>query len=131
MVEEHYPAFLAALTAQGQVRYELKTAYRDGTTHVVFEPLDFIARLAALVPRPSATAPCCAWMHECRGRRDAQERLGWAQRLKRVFAIDIEQCERCGGKVKIIASIEGPAVIERILAHGRRAQAYEPRVRLD
>ncbi len=26
--------------------------YRDGTTHVIFEPLDFIARLAALVPRP-------------------------------------------------------------------------------
>jgi hypothetical protein len=26
-------------------------AYRDGTTHVVFEPLDFMARLAALVPQ--------------------------------------------------------------------------------
>jgi len=26
--------------------------YRDGTTHVIFEPLDFIARLAALVPKP-------------------------------------------------------------------------------
>ena len=40
------------LTAQGQVRYRLKTAYRDGTTHIVLEPLDFIARLAALVPPP-------------------------------------------------------------------------------
>ncbi|MBK9665563.1 MAG: transposase [Gammaproteobacteria bacterium] len=37
---------------QGKVVYLLKTPYRDGTTHVVFEPLDFIARLAALVPRP-------------------------------------------------------------------------------
>jgi hypothetical protein len=27
---------------------------RDGTTHVVFEPLDFLARLAALVPLPRA-----------------------------------------------------------------------------
>jgi hypothetical protein len=26
--------------------------YRDGTTHVIFEPLDFMARLAALVPKP-------------------------------------------------------------------------------
>ena len=26
--------------------------YRDGTTHVIFEPVDFIAKLAALVPRP-------------------------------------------------------------------------------
>ena len=41
-----------SLTTQGKVRYELKTSYRDGTTHVIFEPLDFIARLAALVPKP-------------------------------------------------------------------------------
>ncbi|MBK9665566.1 MAG: transposase [Gammaproteobacteria bacterium] len=40
------------VNAQGKVVYLLKTPYRDGTTHVVFEPLDFIARLAALVPRP-------------------------------------------------------------------------------
>ena len=41
-----------SLTAQGQVRYQLKTPYRDGATHVLFEPVDFIARLAALVPKP-------------------------------------------------------------------------------
>jgi hypothetical protein len=36
----------------GQVVYRLKHPFRDGTTHVVFSPEDFIARLAALVPRP-------------------------------------------------------------------------------
>jgi len=36
-----------SLTANGNIRYQLKTPYRDGTTHVIFEPLDFIARLAA------------------------------------------------------------------------------------
>jgi hypothetical protein len=41
-----------ALTASGQVRYTLKTPYRDGTTHIVLEPLDLMARLAALVPKP-------------------------------------------------------------------------------
>jgi len=41
-----------SLTNQRKVRYELKTPYRDGTTHVIFEPVDFIAKLAALVPRP-------------------------------------------------------------------------------
>jgi Putative transposase len=41
-----------ALTATGQVRYTLKTPYRDGTTHIVLEPLDLMARLAALVPPP-------------------------------------------------------------------------------
>ena len=39
--------------ASGQaVGYELKTPYRDGTTHVIFEPLDFISKLAALIPKP-------------------------------------------------------------------------------
>jgi len=42
------------LTAQGQVRYRLKTPCRDGSTHIVLEPVDFIARLAALVPPPRA-----------------------------------------------------------------------------
>jgi putative transposase len=41
-----------ALTASGQVRYTLKTPYRDGTTHIVLEPPDLMARLAALVPTP-------------------------------------------------------------------------------
>ena len=36
----------------------------------------------------------------------------WVQRLKRVFHIDIETCNHCGGAVKIIACIEDPAVIE-------------------
>ena len=38
-----------SLTPHGNVRYQLKTPYRDGTTHVILEPLDFMARLAALV----------------------------------------------------------------------------------
>ena len=32
-----------SLTAQGQVRYRLKMPYRDGTTDIVLESLDFIA----------------------------------------------------------------------------------------
>ena len=43
--------------------------------------------------------------------------MTWAQRLKRVFSIEIEKCERCGGKVKIIACIEDADVIEKILKH--------------
>jgi len=37
-----------------KVRYQLKTPYRDGTTHDIFEPFDFMAKLAALVPKPRA-----------------------------------------------------------------------------
>ena len=40
------------LIAQQSAVYQLKTPYRDGTTHFVFEPIEFLARLAALVPRP-------------------------------------------------------------------------------
>ena len=43
--------------------------------------------------------------------------MSWAQRLKRVFNIDIETCEHCGGQVKVVASIEAPVVIEKILDH--------------
>ena len=36
----------------GQVLLQLKSPYKDGTTHIVMEPLEFMERLAALVPRP-------------------------------------------------------------------------------
>ena len=37
----------------GQVVLQLKSAYKDGTTHIVMAPLEFMQRLAALlVPRP-------------------------------------------------------------------------------
>lgn len=51
-----------SLTEGGQVRCALKRPYRDGTTHVIFEPEDFIARLVALVaktPCPSNEVPRC------------------------------------------------------------------------
>ena len=47
------------------------------------------------------------------------------QRLKRVFGIDIETCERCGAKVKVIASIEAPAVIAPILKHLQQKAALK------
>ena len=43
--------------------------------------------------------------------------MSWAQSLKRVFGIEIETCEVCGGKVRVIASIEDPTVIGQILGH--------------
>jgi len=140
-----------ALTAQGQVRYRLKTPYRDGTTHLVLEPLDFIARLAALVPPPRAHLTCfhgvfaphaalrAAVTPAGRG-PGAPSRAGtaenstprhvamtWARRLQRVFAIEIEHCARSGGRLRVISSIEEPALIARILAYRReRGQEDAP-----
>jgi hypothetical protein len=142
-----------ALTASGQVRYALKTPYRDGTSHIVLEPLDFMARLAALVPPPrmhltryhgvfaphsslrAAITPAQRGM----GKKSAEEGIGrpavprhvamsWAQRLKRVFGIEIEACARCHGQLKVIASIEDPAGIAQILAHlDRTSVAPQPK----
>lgn len=127
-----------AVTECGHVRYTLKTPYRDGTTHVFFNPMDFMARLAALVPAPRVNltrfhgvfAPNSKLRWQVtlsgRGKRPPQaphsaaeghQAMRWAQRLKRVFQIDITQCEHCGGKVKILASIEDPLIINRILEH--------------
>jgi len=43
--------------------------------------------------------------------------MTWAQRLKRGFNIDVETCRICGGTARVIACIEGPVVIKKILAH--------------
>ena len=140
-----------SLTAQGNIRYRLKTPYRDGTTEVVFEPLDFIARLAALVPTPRVNltryhgvfapnhrlreqvTPAKRGRHAAPADEPAPARhvaMTWAQRLKRVFKIDIETCDHCGGAVKVIASIEDPTVIKQILEHlERRAELAFPAFR--
>jgi len=41
-----------SLLPDGRLLYRLKHRWRDGTTHVIFEPLDLVAKLAALVPPP-------------------------------------------------------------------------------
>ena len=99
-------------------------------------PLDFIARLAALVPKPRVnltrfhgvfapnskhralvTKAARGKGNKAKGSDEPQtpaERraaMTWAQRLKRVFRIDIETCRECGGAVRILACIEDPVVI--------------------
>ena len=135
-----------SLTRNAMVRYELKTPYRDGTTHVLFEPLDFISKLAALVPKPRVNltrfhgvfAPNSKHRalvtpgkrgkgrkispyDETEAKSPAVRRasMNWAQRLKRVFNIDVETCDQCGGTIKVVACIEDLAVIKKILDHLR------------
>lgn len=127
-----------SVDGQGRVVYRYKHPFRDGSTHVVLEPLDFIARLTALVPRPRMNltrfhgvfAP--NFKHRQRivpqrpRRIDADKPpapMSWIQRLKRVFSIDIETCPECGGKLRVIACIEEPSVIAKILRHVQRCEA--------
>jgi hypothetical protein len=143
------------IASAGQVVLKLKTAWRDGTTRIVMSPLEFMQRLAALVPRPrlhlirfhgvlapnaklralvvpqapeepTGKSELTATEPGCAHGRPA--RISWARLLKRVFQIDLEHCPNCGGEIKIIAVIVEAPVIERILAHlGLEARA-PPRV---
>lgn len=129
-------------------------------THEFFEPLDFLARLAALVPKPRTNltrfhgvfAPNSKLRSEVtpakrgKGRQrhgveledktsaEKHAAMTWAKRLKRVFDIDVQTCDACGGAVKITAAIEDPVAITKILGHmdgqGAMPQAYHrPAVR--
>jgi hypothetical protein len=133
-----------SLTVEGNIRYKLKTPYRNGTTHVIFEPLDFMSKLAALVPVPRVNliryhgvfAPNSGHradiiikprgkdveigeqaleVDEGKGKKRAA--MTWAQCLKRAFKIDIEICEVCRGPAKVIACITDLVVINKILTH--------------
>ena len=127
-----------SVTSAGYIRYKLKTPYSDGTTHVIFEPLDFISKLASLVPKPRVNltrfhgvfAPNSkhrtlvtparrgkSLQEENKTPEEKHRAMTWAQRLKRVFNIDVETCVQCGGSVKVIACIEDQPVIDKILAH--------------
>ena len=138
----------------GQVVLKLETAWRDGTSHHVMEPMEFMQRLAALVPRPrlhlirfhGVLAPNAklrkamlpvppppetkpAHAGDCDHRRvgSVKGRMRWAQLLKRVFDIDIERCPHCGGQLKLIAAIGDAAAIARILTHLGLAAQPPPR----
>jgi Putative transposase len=105
----------------------------------VLTPLDFMQRLAALVPRPrlhlvrfhgvlapnaklrSQVVPVPAQKATtgegyCQHAHGKPLRMTGARLLKRVLDIDVERCA-CGGKLKRIAVLEAPAVIEKILTH--------------
>ena len=41
-----------SINGKGQIVLKLKSRWKDGTSHIVMEPMEFMQRLAALVPRP-------------------------------------------------------------------------------
>jgi len=142
-----------SLLPDGRLLYRLKHRWSDGTTHVVYEPLELIERLAALVPPPrfnltrysGVLAPAATFRplvtpqgkgrdplphHGCQGgvattKTDsgkAKEKSGgrpenypWAQLMTRVFGFDVLACPRCGARMRILAAINPPDAIRKIL----------------
>lgn len=134
------------LTADGQVLLELRHRWADGTTHLVFEPIELLERLAALTPRPrinlllyyGVLGARSAWHARLAGSdperpvetaasRSPEPRSPaagrprtnwlWAELMQRSFGFDVLTCPRCGDRLDLIALIEDPKVIRRILSH--------------
>jgi hypothetical protein len=143
-----------SLLPDGRLLYRLKHRWQDGTTQVIYEPMELIERLAALVPppkfnvtrysgvlAPAATfrplvipqakasgplphAGCQAEVEtpktnsaKSNEKRGCQPRnYSWAQLMARVFELDVLACPRCGARMRILAAINPPDAIRKILA---------------
>ena len=128
----------------GRIAYRLRHPWRDGTTHVVFEPTELIEKLAVLVPWPRSNAlryhgvfaPGAKWREAViRDRSDPPppvatdpaarsqgadsflrpRYLAWAKLIARVFESEVLVCPQCSGAAEVIAAITQPPVIQAIL----------------
>jgi hypothetical protein len=147
--------------ADGRLLYRFKRAWRDGTTHIVLDPVEMLRKLTALIPAPRAHvvryagifAPAAKWrsaiVPTATSSTEAEStvvgRSGetsacpndpleaampagqppsvtphtrnypWAELMKRAWALDVLECPRCQGRMRILADIHSPDAIERIL----------------
>jgi hypothetical protein len=128
----------------GNVIYRFKKTWDDGTTALKLTPMELMERLVALVPRPRVhlsryhgvlgphykhrkqIVPKPPELKVACQDQDIidpkqlelkKKNIPWARLLARVFNIDVETCSKCGGNMKIIAAIEDPKVIRKILEH--------------
>ena len=113
----------------GRLALKFKQVWRDGTTRVVFTPHELIEKLIPLIPRPRAHVGSTR-VEYGRGEAPAEpakpreidpsgiprlNRLPWAVLLKRVFLVDVLECPKCKGRMRIIAAVTEPASVRRVL----------------
>ena len=125
--------YRVTVTSEGRVRLALRHAWADGTTHLQFDPVAFLERLAVLVPRPRVNlilyhgvlAPRAAGRSTIVPRERALAGDGrvraagggrWAALMRRAFGFDVLAC-RCGGRLRLIALVEPGTISQRILRH--------------
>jgi hypothetical protein len=147
------PLALERLTesSRGQLVFELPHPRPDGATHLLLDPLELMEKLTLLIPPPrfhtlrfhGVLAPAAAWRSAVIPGRPEAEKEGppaavgaprergslWAALLRRVFAIDVFACPRCGGRRRLVGVFSGGgplrAVLER-LGLARASVAAEP-----
>ncbi len=122
----------------GRVVAKLKRRWSDGTWAKVFEPLDFLSKVTAIIPLPGRNllryfgqfAPQGRWRDKVvitpRKRKppscaeqtlqEQHKRMSWAELLRRTFLIDVLQCP-CGGRRELISVIQDDKTKVRILDH--------------
>ena len=125
----------------GRLSYRLKTPWRNGTTHVVFEPQELMEKLAVLVPAPrlnltrfhGVLGPSAKWRAsivpapevptstacDCGDGKPAKTRrrnYAWASLMARVFEVDVLECPHCKGRLRILTAIHPPENTRKILA---------------
>jgi hypothetical protein len=128
------------ITKSGQVKLKLKTAYSDGTSHLLFTPGEFIEKLSAIIPPPKShlvkwsgvfapNSPCRKKVvlkpEEKKGRSPKSsctediplKNSSWSKMLAKVFRIDVTKCQHCKGDMAIIAAITNRSEVARDLKH--------------
>jgi hypothetical protein len=135
-----------SMRPSGDIILRLKTPYSDGTSHLLFSGLEFVEKLASLIPPPRIHLTrffgCLAPHAKIRSQivpkkaPDSEQaqaastgvsaettpkktrRIGWAELLARVFQIDMKHCPSCGGEsFKPIAAIVEVSAVRKILTH--------------
>lgn len=118
---------------KGMVKLKLKTAYNDGTTHLQFTPEQFIKRIISLIPPPRQnliryigvfgarhkkrsiiTAMACPKKQKSKKKT---YRTPWGELLKYVFKYEVNNCDYCGTKLTLVATITSSYVCRKILNH--------------
>jgi Putative transposase len=111
----------------GRYLLTLKTRWRDGTTHLRFDPIELMERLAAQIPKPrinlvlyaGVLAPNAKLRPEvvryarptplpdspATKTQTRAERETWSELMRGTFQLDVLACPRCGGRLRHIATI--------------------------
>ena len=50
----------------------------------------------------------------------------WAALMPRVLALDVLACPRCGGRLRVLATVQDPRAVQAVLAHLARSGAPAP-----